>query len=171
MNPLGGPPPAPRPQDMQPSPAPNALAGGQGAQGPQGQGGQRLPAPSHGQTVAALRHFGAIAQEMRALLSDPSVGRSNMKGKIIDAVTKLVTNRIISAPQAVEQLGTVPEPPFQQKQWLTNHYQQSVQAAGQILDHHTNAFHGVPEHAIDKSAGADDHMETMDSLTGHYRRG
>lgn len=171
MNPLGGPPPAPRPQDMQPSPAPNALAGGAQGQGAQGQGGQRLPAPSHGQTVAALRHFDAIAKEMRALLSDPSVGRSNMKGKIIDAVTKLVTNRIISAPQAVEQLGTVPEPPFQQKQWLNNHYQQSVQAAGQVLEHHWNAFRGVPEGAIDQRASPDDHMETMNSLGGHYGRG
>lgn len=170
MNALGGPPPAPRPQDMQPSGGANALAPSMGGQaGPQ-QGGQRLPAPSHGETVAALRHFDAIAKEMRGLLHDPSVGRSNMKSKIIDAVTKLVTNRIIPAGTAVEQLGTVPEAPFQQKQWLTNHYEQSLQAMGSVLDHHGNAFRGVPEEAIDKNSSPDGHMDMMSGLGEHYGR-
>jgi hypothetical protein len=143
---------------------PNALAASMPSATP------RLPAPSHGQTVAALRHFGAISREMKALLADPAVGRSSMKSQIIDAVTKLVSDRIISAPQAVEQLGTVPDAPFQQKQWITNHYEQSLQSAGFVLDHHAAAFRGVPEDAIDKSESPDDHMDMMASLGGHYGR-
>jgi hypothetical protein len=171
MNPLSTP-PAPRPQQMQPAStpafnAPNPLSAKMSGVPPQQ---PQIPAPTHGQTVAALRHFAAISQQMHALLSDPAVGKSNMKSQIIDAVTKLVTDRIISAPQAVEQLGTVPEAPFQQKQWLVNHYQQSMQAAAGVLDHHAAAFHGVPEEAIDKSAPADDHMNQMASLGGHYGR-
>lgn len=170
MNALSGPPPAPRPQGMQPDttpalnmPNPSPLMPGAGGMQKQ------IPAPTHGQTVAALRHFSAITRELKALLSDPAVGRSSMKSQIIDGVTKLVQDRIISAPQAVEQLGGVPEAPFQQKQWLINHYEQSMQAAGAVLDHHWNAFRGAPEESIDKSASPDDHMDQMSGLMGHYR--
>jgi hypothetical protein len=158
------PPPAP---DIGAS-RPNALAA-RNPNGGFGQPPQPAPAPTHGETVAALRHFDAIAGEMRALLSSPGVGQSNLKGKIIDAVTKLVQNRILSAPQAVDQLGSVPEAPFQQKQWLLNHYQQSVQAAGFVLDHHWGTHRGIPEHLIDKTAAPEAHMDTMASLGRHYK--
>src|ERR1700728_1352349 len=67
--------------------------------------------PTHEQTVAALRHFDAIKSVLAPLLQDPSLGKSNMKMPVIDGVTKLVSERIISAGTAVDQLSKFPSDP------------------------------------------------------------
>lgn len=158
---MGGPPPAPNPQPQDPS--------GGGAPGassaPQQQ--QQAPAPSHQQTVAALRHFSAIEDELRGLLADPDLGKADMKSKIIDGATKLVANGIMTAAQAVTGLGSVPERPFEQKQWVASHYATAVQAANAVLDHHRAAFAGTPAPA--QPSGPDDHQAVMSGLLSHYQ--
>ena len=73
------------------------------------------PAPSHAQTVAALRHFDAAAKGVSALLKDPDCGKTDMKSEVIDGVAKLVSKGMMTAPDAVQTLGTFPEKPFDQK--------------------------------------------------------
>ena len=164
-------PPAPNPnQDAQqkgvlqgmgpPSPMPMTPSGGPPQQQPQ------VPMPTHAQTVAALRHFHMIGEQLESALKDPDLGKSDLKSKIIDGMTKLVAGRIISPAQAVTQLSTFPEKPFDQKAWLANHLMQIKQAEMAVLSHHGNAFAGGgPEPA----PHPDNHMDDMASMMGaHY---
>jgi len=149
--------------------------GGQGA--PMAPGGSQAapqgapmppPAPSHQQTVAALRHFDAIEKELSGLLADPDLGKSDLKSKIIDGTTKLVANGILTASAAVTELGTVPERPFEQKKWLENHFVQTLQAANAVLGHHAAAFAG--QQVDTTPANPDDHQQHMAGLMSNYAR-
>lgn len=147
-----------------PAAGPGAIPGGAPAPPP--------PPPSHEQTVAALRHFDAIKGELVALLQDPAAGRSDLKSKIIDGVTKLVSERMISAPQAVQQLAQVPSDPLAQRKWMQTMLAQTVQAENNVLDHygHGNPSLGdVAGHFAGRSGGnRDDHMEHMKALHANY---
>lgn len=165
-----GPPPAPQPNaGQQPG---GVLSGGPAMPSPPTVPAQGAapPTPTHGQTVAVLRHMDAIETELAALLKDPAIGKSNMKSKIIDGVTKLVANRILTPGNAVSQLASVPEEPFQQRKWLQMHLMQAVIAKVAVLQHHANAFGGTPEHLIDKTSDPDNHLADMQSVMGHYGR-
>ena len=166
-------PPAPNPGAMSTAGAlpmgPNALAPGQ----PQGQPGQppgqpAPPPPSHAQTVASLRHFSAIEQELTILLRDPDLGKADLKSKIIDGTANLVSRRILSPPEAVMQLGSVPDRPFDQKQWLENHLIQAVKGAASVLDMHGQAFAGQPQ-AGGSPPNPDDHMATMNGFMAQLK--
>lgn len=164
---MGGPPEAP---DIQPQG--NALQGAsQGPQGPQGAPQQSPPAPTHQQTVAALRHFHAIKSELDGLWTDPDLGKSSVKSKIIDGTTKLVSERIISPAAAVMQLGKVPDAPLEQRKWVQMMLQQTIQAANAVLDHHVVGNPGTLDWAHEgqqQAPNPDDHMQNMQSVAAHY---
>ena len=159
-----------------PPPAPPSMPNGSNAdtmqpQAPQG--AQPQPAPTHQQTVAALRHFNAILGELRGLLENPDLGKANLKSSIIDGTSKLVAQRIMSPADAVTQLATVPERPFEQKQWAENHYSQIVQAQAAVLDHHRTQALGTGNYELESmlhdDGNADDHMNTMRGMMqSHY---
>jgi hypothetical protein len=128
-----------------------------------------MPAPTHGQTVAALRHFDAIERQLEPLLKIPEIGKANIKSQIISATTKLVASRILSPAQAVMQLGTVPENPAQQKRWVQKHMMDALQGRDAVLDHHRSAFAGSPEEAHEPAGSADGHIDDMQGLMqSHY---
>lgn len=175
---LGGPPPAPNPDPQPPTPGLNALVGPQsGPQaGPQTGAPQQAappPVPSHQQTVAALRHFDAIEQELTALLRDPDCGKADLHSKAIDGTTKLVASGILSAAEAVTQLGQFPDDPFEQKQWLEQHLIQTVTAANIVLQNHA---HGAQQAAasgqpMDETPyNPDDHQSIISGFHGAYKR-
>jgi hypothetical protein len=178
----GGPPPAPNPDAQAQAPsngilsapgmsAPPPMAPGGGAPGmPPGQAPQ-TPAPTHGQTVAALRHFDAIKVKLGAILKDPALGKSSVKSKIVDGMADLVADRIVTPGAAVAQLAGVPDKPFDQKQWLMQHYQQSINAEIAILSHHAKAFGGTPDEMIDKRSSPDNHLSDMAALHSQYGGG
>lgn len=149
------------------APAPNM---GQDSQQPSGAPQQnkitQMPAPDHAQTVAALRHFHAIGQELETLLKNPSLGRADIKSDFIDGVTKLVAGRFITPAQAVMQLADVPADAIAQRKWVMQHYQQNEQAANSVLDHHRISHAGKK----DMPAGnPDNHGQDMTSLMqAHY---
>lgn len=179
----GGPPPAPNPQPDSPSPsmgllsapqlggqqAPPALGApqlGVGAGAPalsagQPQQQQQIPAPTHAQTMAALRHFDAIRTQLQKALRDPDVGKSNIRRRITDGMAELVADRVMTPDIAVKTLTDVPDVPFQQKQWLIGQYKAALQAEVMILAHHGAAHQGVPEHMIDQRADPERHLEDI----------
>jgi hypothetical protein len=186
----GGPPPAPfpngvdqqggssvaLPQPAMPGVSTNALARNAiGSQAQPGGNPAQMPAPSHDQTVAALRHFQTVANELRELLMNPDIGKSDMKSSIIDGITKLVADRIMSPAQAVSTLATVPDRPFDQKQWVETHFQEQIQAQAAVLDHHRQSNMGTGDYNLESqlypnSGNADDHMKTMNGMMQqHYR--
>lgn len=153
-----------------------ALQGGSGAPGPMRppQGGQPqqpppMPAPTHAHAVAAMRHFHALGEPLEAALKDPDLGKADLKDKVIGGMTKLVARRILSPAQAVTQLATFPERPFDQKAWLANHLMQVKQAEMAVLTHHGMAFAGGGAQA---APHPDDHMADMAGMMqGHYAGG
>ncbi len=126
-----------------------------------------MPAPSHQQTVAALRHFRALKRELLGLLKNPDLGKSNMRSKIIDGATSLVAGGIVKPGDAVTQLATVPERPYDQKKWVEAQFAQAVAGANNILDHHRIANAGMPE--TSDNGDPDDHMDHIANLTSQYR--
>lgn len=126
-----------------------------------------MPAPSHAQAVATLRHFDAIERELKALNKNPDLGKTNQKSAIIDSVTRLVGARIMTPAQAIMQLGTVPEQPIAQRKWVMQHAQQAEQAKDGILDHHRMAHAGTPEE-MHAPGNPDDHLSTISSVLGMY---
>lgn len=131
---------------------------------------QQQPAPTHSQTVAAMRHFSEINKEFTPLLQSPELGKADMKSGIIDAVTKLVAGRIVTPAAAVQQLATVPSNPREQKQWMAQLYQQNQQAAAVILEQHRRAFAGQPDNPADMY-NADNHGEHINGVMAHYKKG
>ena len=163
---LGGPPPAPNPQpEGQPSGGMmgNALAAPGQQQAPMGP----PPAPSHQQTVAALRHFAALERELTTLLKDPDLGKADLKSKIIDGTTGLVAGGYLTPAAAVTELGTVPERPFDQKKWLEQHFAQTIAAANQVLAHHQAAFPGGAPN--EGAPSMDNHHDLMQGLASQYQ--
>ena len=167
---LSGPPPAPNP-DPQPPTGGNALAG----PGPQPSGAppqSAPPIPTHQQTVAALRHFDAIEQELTKLLKDPDCGRADLRSKAIDGTTRLVAMNIMPAADAVAQLANFPDDPFEQKQWLEKNLVQTVSAANIVLQNHA---HGAQQAAaagqpMDETPyNADDHQSIMSGFHARYK--
>jgi len=140
-------------------------------------GPQQAPAPTHGQTVAALRHFNAVLGELKGLLQNPDLGKANLKSTIIDGMTKLVAERIIPPAAAVSQLASVPDAPYQQAQWAANHYAQTVQAQAAVLDHHRQSAMGTGNYDLENALHSDEsdpenHLETMHgTMAQHYAGG
>lgn len=126
---------------------------------------------SHAQTVAALHHFDAIQKEIEGLLKSPEVGRSSIKSAIIDGATSLVANRIISPAQAVQQLGTVPDDPLEQRKWLRKQLEQTVQAENIVLAHRSASTQGgsAPEEDHAAQYDPDTHIDTMVGVHSQYK--
>src|SRR5271166_2044650 len=126
---IGGPPPAPNPTPQQPdNNAPLSAIASPQKTGAQPMAAQQPaappPPPTHQQTVAALRHFGAISNEVSSLLKDSDCGKADLKSKVIDGMTSLVSDGIQTPSDAIKTLATFPDKPFEQKQWLMQHLQQ-----------------------------------------------
>lgn len=129
------------------------------------------PAPTYGQALSALRHFSAIRREVQRILRDPSVGKTSVKPKIVDAVADLVADRILTASAAVEQLALVPERPFEQKQWLMQQISQADQAEAGVLAHYRQGIANTPPEAIDRTSDPENHLSDVAALMQQYRRG
>lgn len=149
---------------------------------PQQQGGQPAPAGapqqmappvlSHEETVAALRHFHAIQEELEALLTNPGLGKSDIKSSIIDGTTKLVAQRILTPAAAVAQLSSVPDKPLEQRKWVQQHYETTVTAQAAVLEHHRAGGPGTQDWALESEAHKSDpdkHIEVMSGLMGRYK--
>ncbi len=151
-------------------PAPGPAPGGSVAPGQP----QQPPAPpTHEQTVAALRHFDAVKQQLGAILKDPAVGKSDMKSKIIDGVTRLVAEGFMPATAAVDELSKVPSDPLQQLHWAQAMMAQTKNAENNILDHYGMGnphFGTVAEHmAMPIKNNRADHLDHIAAMTSNYK--
>ena len=170
-NPLAGAPianpPAPNPQPQAQTQPGNALSGPTPGAMPQAAPPQLPPAPTHAQTVTALRHFGALEEELSELMADPDLGKTDMKSRVIDGMTRLVAEGIVPPSGAVRDMGTFPEKPFDQRQWINQHFMNVVQAQTAILAHHQfGAMNG--EDVGSDEPSVDDHQTIMNGLQARY---
>lgn len=129
------------------------------------------PAPTHAQTVAALRHFDAIKKELTVLVSNPALGKSNLKSQIIDGTSSLVAERVMPASQAVPLLASVPEDPIQQRKWVQQHLMNTIQSEHAIVEQHRNTNLGSGDWATESqqhNTNPDNHMDDMKALGDQY---
>ena len=136
------------------------------------QPGPQAPAPSHAQTCAALRHFSAVMGELHKLSKNPDLGRSDVKGLVIDSVSKLVAQRVLTPASAVVELSSVPEDPLAQRKWVKGMMQKTAQAQNAVLDHHVAGTPGSLDWATESQHApynSDDHHSIMTGLAGNYR--
>jgi hypothetical protein len=167
---VGATPPAPQPQQSaQPQTQGNALAGPSPAGGAPGQAQAPIQAPTHAETVTALRHFGAIENELTGLMKDPDLGKTDMRSKVIDGMTTLVADGILPASDAVKQMGTFPDKPYDQRQWLNQHFMQAVQAQTTVLQHHQIGAATGQDLQPGVEPDPDDHQSIISGMTSRYK--
>lgn len=136
---------------------------------PGGQPQQQLPpAPTHAETVTALRHFGALESALSELMTDPDLGKTDMRSKVIDSMTDLVAEGVVPPSGAVRDMGTFPEKPYDQRAWLNQHFMNVVKAQTAILAHHQMGAATGQDLQPDVDADANDHHSTMAALGSRY---
>jgi uncharacterized membrane protein YccC len=156
------------PNPPPPTQQPNALLSGApnaAANGPR--------PPSHQETVAALRHFYAIKNELQVLQKNPALGHSSIKSAAIDGATKLVSEGFLTPAAAIEQLSSLPDEPLQQLQWVKKMLAQTLQAANGVLDHHSQNTPASLDWATESRLPAyhrDNHLAIMSGLQANYKR-
>jgi hypothetical protein len=155
-----------QPQAGPPQGQGNMLAGPGGAQQPQQ---APPPAPTHAQTVTALRHFGAIENELTEIMKDPDLGKTDMRSKVIDGMTTLVADGIFPAADAVKQMGTFPEKPYDQRQWVNQHFMNAVQAQTAVLAHHQIGAATGQDIQPGVEPEPDDHQSIIAGMTSRYK--
>lgn len=147
---------------LMPGGMPQEAPGGQQPSQP-----QLPPAPSHGQTVTALRHFSALEEELSGIMKDPDLGKSDVRSEVIDSMMRLVGEGIVTAPNAVMELSTLPDKPYEQRAWVNQHFLNVVMAQNAILAHHQmGAMTGQNVGGEDPDQA--DHAQIMSSLTSKY---
>lgn len=168
-NALSANPPAPEPKPMAPVSQMGAPGPSNALQAPGPVQKPLPPPPSHQQTVAALRHFDALEKELTGLLKNPDCGKSNLRSEIIDATAKLVAEGFATPAEAVTELGTVPDRPFDQKKWLEIHLKQTIEGADTILAHHAIGFRGQNVDTTPPNPAK--HTDMMAALKAQYQGG
>lgn len=101
---------------------------------------------SHAQTVAALHKFGEIKAAMFPVISDPKLGKTNIRPKLLDATSKLLMSKTLTLPEIMNRIKDLPDDPQAQKKFVDQIYQSSDQAQKSLLTMHANSpQNGEPE--------------------------
>src|SRR5262245_20185647 len=90
------------------------------------QTGQTLPNELVG---TALSHMAEFQRKWRRVLDTPDIGKVDIKGPFITAVSQLMGDQYITLPQALNMLKSFPEDPLGQRQWVSDHYAKDKQAS------------------------------------------
>lgn len=138
LNSLVTQPQSPEPPDVQGASGSAQGSPLDGAMQQKGQQGGSFQMPNHHETVAVLQHIGAFDQRWKQILSDPEIGKANVRGQIMDAMADLMNDEYCTLPQTMNLLKTLPTDPLEQKQWLEQHVANDQKAMAAILQHHAS---------------------------------
>lgn len=132
---------------------------------------QKPPAPTKAQTVAAVARFGAIQSAMRAVMSNPDYGKSNIRPALLDEGSKLLGTKLISLPELMNSIKDMSDDPIEQKSFISNIFNQAKMAESSVLDHHGAAI-VAGKLPPDGGEGYDsgNHTVHMNGLMRHYQR-
>lgn len=122
------------------------------------------PPPTRAQTVAAVHHFGQIKQAMTPIMADPNLGKSNIRPKVMDSFSKLLMSKVLSLPEIMKAVKSLPEDPVEQKKFVDKIYQDNDKAQQMVLQQH--AMSPQPDQADEWSQ--DGHANHMASLMKNY---
>lgn len=138
---------------------------------PMGGQQQQPPAPTRAQTTAAVQHFSEIQRALKPVLSNPKLGKENIRPEVLNAGSLLLGSKVLSLPELMNQISDFPSDPLEQRARVQKIYSDAQNAQASVLDHFGAALaagklppEGGPEYQ------ADDHAGHMDSLLGQYKR-
>ena len=149
-------------------PAANQLNGiqqpGQPMQG-QGQPQQQI---SKEQVIAGLHHLGAFVKVLSPLLSNPQLGKANMRPKIFDGLATLIGEQIFTVPEVMNGIKDLPDDPVGQKKWLEQKIAGSQQAEKKLVSDYISQGPGPEPQG--KPWSQDTHKDHMAGLMANYKR-
>lgn len=176
LNSLVTQPNSPEPPDVQGS---SGTAPGSGLdsvlQKPNGGGApsDAMQPPSHHETVAVLQHISAFNQRWKEILSEPDVGKANVRGQIMDVMADMIADDYVTLPQVMTQLKTLPTEPLEQKQWLEQHVANGMQAMAAVRQHYLGSRPPMgsfeDEMAATRQAPDVDRSQLVNGLMGRYK--
>ena len=162
---------APTAQGPQGTQQSNPMAALMGGQGP----GKPPPSPDLEQTMTMMKHFGEMRKYLVKLLSDPDVGRKNMRPSLFQAAANLLGDGFATMPQIINTVQTFPTDPAEQKKWLQVHLKQIMMAQAQIIDDFRQSHPGSGDWKADaaqmpsvKKSGRS-HTDIVQSVQSHYQ--
>jgi hypothetical protein len=128
------------------------------------------PAPDYQQTASAVYHLSEFQRKYKKLLSDPEIGRKNMRPEMLEMMADVLGEGLATLPQIMSQVKDFPTEPLQQKQYIEKHFQQAQAATVAILQHHAAAFpRNGTEPIPPVNVGGDDHHAVLGGMMGsHY---
>src|ERR1700722_300192 len=134
-------------------------------------GPQKPPAPTKAQTVAAVQRCLAIQSAMRAVMSNPDFGKSNIRPALLDEGSKLLGTKLISLPELMNSIKDMSDDPIEQKSFISNIFNQAKTAEASVLDHHGAAVAaGILPHNGGDDYDAGQHEQHMSGLMNHYQK-
>lgn len=137
----------------------------QGQGGPQPQGQPQQPISTQ-ELTAAVRHLSEFSRRFQALLSEPDIGKKNMRPEVLEMMADIMGEGFVTLPQVMAQLKTLPDDPLGQRQWLQKHYDNNMQALQGLLAHYATT--APPVSAAEAMAGgpAKDHQGVINGMIG-----
>lgn len=89
--------------------------------------------------VTALTHTTEVSKALMTLFGDPELGKKDARLRFLDAALELMQKDLITVPEVVEQIKSLPADPQEQVQWVNsylwaNQRAQFAVAAGLSLD-------------------------------------
>lgn len=143
------------------------LAGMAQAQQPQ----RPAPAPTENQTIAAVHHFGQIKSAFGPMLKDPKLGKDNIRPKLLDTMSKLLANKVLTLPEIMNAAKALPEDPIQQKKFVEKIYNDNSKAQMMVLQQHAQAKFPEPEPGAPEPTpySPDTHADEMSALLKQYK--
>jgi hypothetical protein len=123
--------------------------------------------------VAALTHLQAMQRTMAKLSRLPGIGKENIRPAIFDASADLLGRAMLSLPQVMNEIKSIPADPPGQKQWVLQHLNDVMEAQRQILSDHAQAFPGSGDFATEMAnlppqVAPQSHVEMMGDVANHY---
>lgn len=131
---------------------------------------QQQPAPTPGQTAAALHHFSEIKSMLKPIMADPNLGKTNIRPKLLDSMSKLLASRALSLPQVMNAVKSLPDDPVEQLKFVQKVYQDNDAAQKLVLMHSRNAANASESPTNEDPYSADNHAAMMDGLLKQYMR-
>ncbi len=129
---------------------------------------QQQPQPlSYDQTMAAVHHLQAVEKVMKPLLTDPSIGKSNIRPKVFDACADLMGEQIMSLADVMNAIKTLPDDPVDQKKWVEKIVRTSAMGVQKVTDEFMQNENGLEE-AKSSQWSPDTHGDHMKAVRQRY---
>jgi hypothetical protein len=101
---------------------------------PPGMGGEpQLSVLSSRHASALTKYLHDLKQAMQKILDDPDTGRVNIRTKLFDIAADNIGKGVVTVPQVINDLSTLPKDPMQQRAWLRKKIADNEQAQLRIL--------------------------------------